>query len=95
MFRFDGRFVDTTEVSDNRRPAAQQRYDHACQECTAATEHLARQHVRRAVEPDTRRPVLDPQYEVALDRLDAAERELREAYANRHACERQLQHADS
>lgn len=74
-------------------PSAEQRYAEACRECAAATEHLARQHRIRELKGDAHRPVLDPQYEAALDRLEAAERELREAYEHRMRSGRQLQHA--
>jgi hypothetical protein len=77
--------VDTPEVSDNWGSSADKRYAAACDECEAATEHLARQHRRRALRPATGRPVLDPQYEAALDRLEGAERELRLAYEGRSA----------
>ena len=82
-------------MSEHRRPSpAQQRYSHAYRECQAATAHLASQHVRRELVADVNRPVLDPEYEAALDRLNAAEIELRRAYELWFSGGRQLQHAD-
>jgi hypothetical protein len=71
--------TDTGSVPDLRGLAADQRYTRARQEWLAATESLAAAH-RRRTQVLGPRPVLDPEYEVALDRLDAAEAELRRAY---------------
>jgi hypothetical protein len=78
-------------VSDSRGLSATQRYAHARQECSAASDSLAAQHRRRALQADAGRPVLDPEYESALDRLDAAETELRRAYELLYADGRELQ----
>ena len=87
------RAADTPSVSGLRGPSADQRYLRACQECSTATDHLAAQHRRRAFRADVDRPVLDPEYEAALNRLDSAESELRRAYELRYGAGKQLQHS--
>lgn len=85
--------VDSSCVSGTGDSSADHRYATAYRECTAATEHLAEQHHRRTLKSDRGRPVLDPQYEAALDQLEAAERQLRSAYLLCNAAANQLQNA--